>query len=198
MAEFKLNINLSCDEDRMSGSWNETHGDTVNADNIKSEITSWLEDLGFTVEFGETPNNLLQDAKALITDEDIEEVIGYADSFEERERKAEEKPNRAKFLVKFVKRCKYREKILCIPTEKAELSKLQECQLHLQAYQKFIDENMLPDFEIDYLGDEDFKSYGEDRVLVWHGITDVISIEFIGVSHFIDEEILEEKSNEWI
>ena len=66
MAEFKLNINLSCDEDRMSGSWNETHGDTVNTDNIKSEITSWLEDLGFTVEFGETPNNLfnlLQDAK---------------------------------------------------------------------------------------------------------------------------------------
>ena len=58
MAEFKLNINLSCDEDRMRGSWNETHGDTVNADNIKSEITSWLEDLGFTVEFGETPNNL--------------------------------------------------------------------------------------------------------------------------------------------
>tara|TARA_R100001594_G_C4031131_1_gene261324 strand:+ start:694 stop:852 length:159 start_codon:yes stop_codon:yes gene_type:complete len=51
MAEFKLNINLSCDEDRMSGSWNETHGDTVNADNIKSEITSWLEDLGFTVEW---------------------------------------------------------------------------------------------------------------------------------------------------
>ena len=50
MAEFKLNINLSCDEDKMSGSWNETHGDTVNADNIKSEITSWLEDLGFTVE----------------------------------------------------------------------------------------------------------------------------------------------------
>jgi hypothetical protein len=47
----------------MRGSWNETHGDTVNADNIKSEITSWLEDLGFTVEFGETPNNLLQDAK---------------------------------------------------------------------------------------------------------------------------------------
>jgi len=79
---YEININLSCDEDRMSGSWNETHGDTVNADNIKSEITSWLEDLGFTVEFGETPNNLLQDAKALITDEDIEEVMNSDNSKE--------------------------------------------------------------------------------------------------------------------
>ena len=49
---------------------------------VKSEITSWLEDLDFTVEFGKTPNNLLQDAKALITDEDIEEVMNSDNSKE--------------------------------------------------------------------------------------------------------------------
>ena len=77
MAEFKLNINLSCNK--------EISDVPVIVDNIKSEITSVLEDLGFTVEFGETPNNLfnlLQDAKALITDEDIEEVMNACNSKE--------------------------------------------------------------------------------------------------------------------
>tara|TARA_R100000995_G_scaffold71531_1_gene40201 strand:- start:296 stop:646 length:351 start_codon:yes stop_codon:yes gene_type:complete len=49
---------------------------------VKSEIISWLEDLDFNVEFGVAPNNLLQDAKAIITDEDIEEVMNSDNSKE--------------------------------------------------------------------------------------------------------------------
>ena len=51
MKIFDINIALSCDEDSMSSSWHEAHGDTVNTDNIKKEIESSLEALGFTVNF---------------------------------------------------------------------------------------------------------------------------------------------------
>tara|TARA_B100000029_G_C16899194_1_gene713380 strand:+ start:226 stop:480 length:255 start_codon:yes stop_codon:yes gene_type:complete len=82
MKTFEININLSCDEDRMSGSWNETHGDTVNADNIKSEITSWLEDLGFTVDFSkETYHEKVKDILwEYISEKDIPEIAERLDN----------------------------------------------------------------------------------------------------------------------
>ena len=60
MKKFNININLFCDENNMSSSWQENHL-TVNADNIKSEITSSFEDLGFTIEF----DNAMEDAMIL-------------------------------------------------------------------------------------------------------------------------------------
>ena len=73
MKTFNINMVLTREQ-------NDSEFDDINQ--VKSEITSWLEDLDFTVEFGETPNNLSQDAKALITDEDIEEVMNACNSKE--------------------------------------------------------------------------------------------------------------------
>ena len=83
MKTFNINMVLTRKQnDSELESTGEYDESLFDIESIESEIKSWLEDLDFTVEFGVAPNNLLQDAKAIITDEDIEEVMNSDNSKE--------------------------------------------------------------------------------------------------------------------
>jgi hypothetical protein len=87
----------------------------------------------------------------------------------------------ASCLVKYVDYGKYKETIIKTnvsykwQVEKAELTELQQAQVVILAYKEFIDEYML---------DEDTS------------ITDVVSVEFITVTDFIEEAFNREEEDE--